>query len=223
MLSPGQRDDLVRRGVNPQLKKVNGKTHKQLAAEQAMGGYTVWRSYDEPGGIRDQMYAIAANNPQIAKLVKLGTTIKGREILAVKLTQGARGQRDGSRPAVLYSATQHAREWIATEVNRRLMNWYVDQWRANDKAVKDLLKDTELWFMPVANPDGYQYTFDTERLWRKNLRDNDGTGRPPSATASTRTATSRTTGATTTRARPASRRATPTAARSRTPRPRPRR
>ena len=91
VLSPGQRDDLVRRGINPQLKRVNGKTLKQLAAEQAVNGYTVWRSYDEPGGIRDQMYAIAANNPQVAKLVKLGTTIQGREILAIKLTQGARG------------------------------------------------------------------------------------------------------------------------------------
>ena len=56
------------------------------------------------------------------------------------------------------------------------MNWYVDRWRANDKEVKKLLKSTELWFVPVANPDGYQYTFDTERLWRKNLRDNDGDG-----------------------------------------------
>ena len=56
------------------------------------------------------------------------------------------------------------------------MTWYVDQWCANDSDVKKLLQGTELWFMPVANPDGYQYTFSTERLWRKNLRDNDGNG-----------------------------------------------
>ncbi|MET1058386.1 MAG: M14 family zinc carboxypeptidase [Nocardioides sp.] len=177
VLDKKQASRLEASGVKLDLTRVKGgQTLRQFAAAQAAGGYTVWRSYDEPGGIRDQMYAIARANPQIAKLVKVGTTVQGREILAIKLTQGARGIRDGKRPAVLYSGTQHAREWIATEVTRRLMTDYVAKWRANDRSVRKLLTTSELWFMPVLNPDGYQYTFDTERLWRKNLRDNNGDG-----------------------------------------------
>lgn len=165
------------RGVDVKVKKnKDGKSARQLAAEQAESGYEVFRSWDEPGGIRDEMYRLARENPQLVKLVVLGETYQGREIIALKLTQGARGIADGARPAVLHSSTQHAREWISTEVNRRLLNWYIDEWRANDKEVKDLLKANELWFVLVANPDGYQYTFDHERLWRKNLRDNDNDG-----------------------------------------------
>ncbi|MGH2846911.1 MAG: M14 family zinc carboxypeptidase [Thermoleophilaceae bacterium] len=177
VLTRDQRAKLAQEGINTRLTRVKGgQTVQQFAARQAANGFQVWRSWDEPGGFRDQMYAAARENRRIAKLVRLGTTIQGREVLAVKLTQGARRRRDGKRPAVLYSSTQHAREWIASEVNRRLMNWYIDRWNARDRQVRRLLRKTELWFVLVANPDGYQYTFDVERLWRKNLRDNDGDG-----------------------------------------------
>jgi hypothetical protein len=177
VLDRAQADRLRGRGVDVKLTMVKGgKTVRQFAAEEAADGFTVWRSYDEPGGIRDQLYAAARNHPQLVKLEVLGHTAQGREIIAVKLTQGARGIADGTRPAVLFSATQHAREWISTEVDRRLMNYYIDRWNANDSDVRKLLQTTELWFIPVANPDGYQYTFDNERLWRKNLRDNNGDG-----------------------------------------------
>jgi Zinc carboxypeptidase len=177
VLDQDQADRLTGRGVDLKLTRVNGgQTVQQFAAEQAANGFNVWRSYDEPGGIRDQLYAAARNNRQIVKLKVIGHTEQGREIIAVKLTQGARGTRDGARPAVLYSSTQHAREWISTEVNRRLMNHFIDGWRANDRDIRKLLQTTELWFVLVANPDGYQYTFDHERLWRKNLRDNNGDG-----------------------------------------------
>ena len=42
------------------------------------GGYNVYRSYDEPGGIRDELYAIAAKNPNTVKLEILGHTLQGR-------------------------------------------------------------------------------------------------------------------------------------------------
>jgi murein tripeptide amidase MpaA len=177
VMSPAQADLLEAHGVEVELTRVKGGlTVRQFAAQQAANGFNVWRSYDEAGGIRDQLYAAARQNPQLVKLEVLGHTGQGREIIAVKLTQSARDVPDGARPAALYSSTQHAREWISTEVNRMLMNHYISRWRANDKQVRKLLKTTELWFVLVANPDGYQYTFDHERLWRKNLRDNDGDG-----------------------------------------------
>jgi hypothetical protein len=177
VLTRAQRAKLVRAGVKVAVKRnKKGQSVSEQAAAQAAGGFTVFRSWDEPGGIRDQLRAIASRNPQITKLEVLGRTGQGREIIAVKLTQGARGTPDGTRPAVLYSSMQHAREWITVEVNRRLMNHYIDRWRANDRGVRKLLQTTELWFVLVANPDGYQYTFDHERLWRKNLRDNNGDG-----------------------------------------------
>ena len=71
--------------------------------------------------------------------------------------------------------TIHAREWIATEVVRRELHYFVDNYNKNAD-VTNLVNTRELWFMPVANPDGYQYTFDGDRLWRKNLHDNDGDG-----------------------------------------------
>jgi hypothetical protein len=178
ILTRSQVQDVRAEGATATLTRVKGgKTVKQFAAAQAAGGFTVWRSYDEPGGYRDQLHALARKYPQVTKLVRIGTTGQGREILALKVTQGARDKPDGSRPAVLFSATQHAREWIATEIDRRLMYHYINGWKNNDQQIKDLLKGTELWFVPVMNPDGYQYTFDVERLWRKNLRDNDGDGK----------------------------------------------
>jgi hypothetical protein len=180
VLTRSQSRTLRARGVNLKLKRTrSGRTARQAAAAQAAGGYNVYRSWDESGGIRDELYKLARDNRRIVDLNVLGRTHQGREIIAMKVSEDARRgrrARDSDRddkPAVLYTSTQHAREWISTEVNRRLLRWYVDEYRGRNREIRELLEDVELWFVIVANPDGYQYTFDHERLWRKNLRDND--------------------------------------------------
>ncbi|MEV0346685.1 M14 family zinc carboxypeptidase [Nonomuraea sp. NPDC050680] len=168
-------DGLRKLGYRPEpVRNPQGQTQLEAAKAQAAGGYTVWKSYSAPGGIADQLKAIANANKDIVKIESLGKTLKGQDILAVKVTALARVLPDGIKPATLYSATQHAREWISTEVDMRLLKHVI----ANRSALKDLLNRTELWFVPVANPDGYDFTFtEGNRLWRKNLRDNDGDGR----------------------------------------------
>ncbi|MBF8186584.1 immune inhibitor A [Nonomuraea sp. K274] len=155
------------------VRDPQGQTQLEAARTQAAGGYTVYKSYSERGGIADQLRAIANANRDIVELQSIGRTLKGQDILAAKVTTGARLLPDGIKPATLYSATQHAREWIAAEVDMRLLKYVV----ANRSALRDLLNRTELWFVPVANPDGYDFTFtEGNRLWRKNLRDVDGDG-----------------------------------------------
>src|SRR5215213_617132 len=119
--------------------------------------YDVFRTYSEPGGIKDEMTSLAAANRGMAKLVVVGKTGQGQDIVALKVTKNARNVADGARPAMLFSAVNHAREWIAAEVGRRMPTWWLEH--ADDPRIAELLSTNELWFLPIQNPDGYDYTF----------------------------------------------------------------
>ncbi|MBW5481546.1 M14 family metallopeptidase [Streptomyces bambusae] len=141
-------------------------------------GDGVFRPYSGPGGLQQEIVRTGQDNPALTKVVSIGKTVQGKDILALKLTKDARQSRDGAKPSVLYLSNQHAREWITPEMTRRLMHHYIDNY-GKDQRITKLVDSTELWFVLSANPDGYDYTHapDGRRLWRKNMRDNDGDGR----------------------------------------------
>jgi hypothetical protein len=158
---------------------------------QPTHGYNVFRPWSLdpapcPGtcttpnvNLKTYYHQLAVENPSVVKEEVIGRSILGQPIMAYKVTQGAKDIPDGSRPAVLYNAVQHAREWIAAEVERRLFKYILDNSKTKgDEAIKRLLQTRELWFVPIVNPDGYDYTFVDKgtRLWRKNLRDVNGGG-----------------------------------------------
>lgn len=136
---------------------------------------SVFRPWSGPGNLREELLAFARANPGLVKTVVIGRSVQGQDILAFKVTKDANRVGDGRRPAVLYISAQHAREWITPEMTRRLLRHVVDSY-GRDQEIRRVLDTTELWFVPVANPDGYDYSHSTERLWRKNLRDNNGNG-----------------------------------------------
>ena len=162
-------------GIDVQLvRDRKGRTVTQAAAEKNRSGFTVYRKYSGPGGIQQELQALHAKHPGHTQLVVVGESLQGKPILALRVTADAKKVTQGTRPASLYLGTQHAREWISPEVVRRLMQHFV---AGGDQEIRDLLRTKEYWFLPVANPDGYDWTFtEGNRLWRKNLRDNDGDG-----------------------------------------------
>jgi murein tripeptide amidase MpaA len=201
----GQIAKLRRSGVKAKrLVDRRGRTASRIAAAQASDGWQVWRPYartDVPvsgsagnptANIKTQLENLAAEYRNIAELQTIGHSVRGVPIYAMKVTRNARRTRDGSRPAVLYSSLQHAREWLAGETGRRTLRLFLDNYGRSGTAIgtdgqpvagvsaaeiTTLVNTRELWFILVANPDGYDYTFDpANRLWRKNLRDNNGDG-----------------------------------------------
>lgn len=88
-----------------------------------------------------------------------------------------------NEPKVLYTALHHARELISTSQTIYYM-WYLLENYNKDPMIKQMLDQTELFFVPVVNPDGLNYNIagyeaDEDvftRYHRKNMRDNDEDG-----------------------------------------------
>ena len=182
-------------------------------APQAVGGFNVWRSWDEPGGIRDELHELARAEPAARQARGAREDAPGpRPDRAEGHAGRARTCRDGSRPAVLYSSTQHAREWISLEVNRRLLHHFVDRWRANDKEIKDAAQEHRVVVRDRRRTRTATSTRSTtSACGGRTCATTTATARSPSATASIPTATSTSTGATTTRAPRPTRPTRPTA------------
>ena len=141
------------------------------AAQQAIAVTKVYRDYDDPiRGIRAFIDSLAKNNSRVS-VDTLGKSYEGRPMLAVKI--GPKGDSP-SRPNVLFMATYHAREWAATEMTLRLIKYLANPPVGNAR-LDSLLQTRDIWIMPVANPDGFEYTFTADRLWRKT-RSPQGTG-----------------------------------------------
>ncbi|WP_329408708.1 M14 family zinc carboxypeptidase [Streptomyces sp. NBC_00704] len=172
-LTDEQAEKLGKQGVRLTEHTLSATAEKRLGA--AAGG--VFRPYSGSGGLREEILRTARDNPGLTKVVSIGRTVRGQDILALKLTTNAKKSKDGSKPSVLYMSNQHAREWITPEMTRRLMHYYLDHYRT-DRRVRKIVDSSELWFVLSANPDGYDYTFQdpANRLWRKNLRDVNGDG-----------------------------------------------
>lgn len=87
--------------------------------------------------------------------------------------------RDGSVPGVFAYSMEHAREWVTPLATiefaeRMLAN------AATDEETADLLDTVEIFVLPVANPDGANYSFYDFNMQRKNLSNHcEGANRDP--------------------------------------------
>jgi carboxypeptidase T len=127
-----------------------------------------YHNYQE---LSESLADIAAKNKDIVELSSIGISNEGREIWAVRVSATSMGAMKKS-PAALFVGGHHAREHVSVEVPLRLLNYLVEQYRKKDTRIVSLLGSTEVFIVPVLNPDGVEYDVATGvyRSWRKNRR-----------------------------------------------------
>lgn len=72
-----------------------------------------------------------------------------------------------TKPAVWIDAGIHAREWIAPATAVYLI-YKLTEKPSLEPEIDAMLTKFDWYIMPIVNPDGYLYTWWSNRLWRKN-------------------------------------------------------
>jgi murein tripeptide amidase MpaA len=150
------------------IEDLQNAVNAERARIDAAGGAADQAWYEEYKTLaehRQRAEEIVAASGGVAHFEIVGPSLEGREIYSVRIDDpaGAPG-----RPVILIIGGQHAREWVSPMTT----TWLVELFAGSDPRAVALRRTFEYVIVPIMNPDGYQYTWDEARLWRKNRRDN---------------------------------------------------
>lgn len=141
-----------------------------------MGGYF---TYNEMLQMLDSM---AAEYPTLitsrTPLSNVLTTYEGRTVYIIKVSDNA-NMSEAAEPKLLYTALHHAREPLSLSQMIMYLYYILENYNT-DPRIKNIVDNSEMYFVPCLNPDGYLYNESTSPsgggMWRKNRRLNsDGT------------------------------------------------
>ena len=175
--------EIIERGYNPIITQTETqiKQNMQIKSERING----YRTYDD---IVTEINLLAAQHPEIVRVYNLGDswakiyTQEGNsyyqnyqhDIWGVKVTTNPDDAND--KPAVYYNGAHHAREPLSAEVTMDFLNLLLDSYQ-DDNDIAYLIDNTEIWFLPLINPDGHKIVLNQiDVWWRKNIRDNNNNG-----------------------------------------------
>jgi len=113
----------------------------------------------------------------VSEKISIGMTFQGRNIWAIKVTNNSSDTQN--KPQVLYTGMHHAREPMSFMNLYYFIYWLLENYE-NDSDASYILDNRELWFIPIVNPDGYEYNRliapNGGGMQRKNMRDTCGGG-----------------------------------------------
>ncbi|XP_076679448.1 carboxypeptidase B isoform X2 [Andrena cerasifolii] len=158
----------------PDLQKTIAHQNPTMSKEQredlvtTQGHTMTWKRYHRYREIVRYLEYLAFKYSKLVELITIGSSYNGQPIKMLKISTGP-NKEGKAKPAIWIDAGMHAREWIGSAVATYIISQLVEK----NASYAKLLDNADWMILPVANPDGYEFTHTSDRLWRKT-RSNHG-------------------------------------------------
>ena len=144
LLTEEQVAELQRRGHVPVLLFASTRDEHASEADAA------WTSY---ATMRSDFLAYAATYPTLASYEVLGTSVQGRELFGLRISANVTVEED--EPEVVFWGSIHGDEFASAEVPYEYAMYLLDNYGV-DVDVTRYVDETEIWCIPLVNPDGHE-------------------------------------------------------------------
>ncbi|GJE92386.1 peptidase M14 [Phanerochaete sordida] len=124
--------------------------------------HTQYHSLEDIHTFTQELLELYPNN---VKVVPIGHSAENREMFALEIFKDEHTK--AKKAGFVITGAQHAREWIATSTAMFVAHALLAD-PSESYSMASLLSTYTFHLVLVPNPDGYVYTWGTDRLWYKN-------------------------------------------------------
>ncbi|KAL7885508.1 hypothetical protein AOLI_G00058030 [Acnodon oligacanthus] len=126
--------------------------------------YATYHTLNEINSFID---TLVQENPNLVSKITIGKSYEGRPLNILKFSTGA------NRPGIWIDTGIHSREWVTLACGLWFAKKIVTDY-GRDPVLTAILDRFDIFLEIVTNPDGFQFTHSSNRMWRKTRKPNSG-------------------------------------------------